>query len=67
MSPKLNSKESMNCYEKLNGVNAAGNKVKWTDNKIAELEGLETKRDAPNYQTPLKHLCVKFGYKTRKV
>jgi hypothetical protein len=29
----------MNCYEKLNGVNAAGNKVKWTDNKIAELEG----------------------------
>jgi hypothetical protein len=22
-------------------------KVKWTDNKIAELEGLETKRDAP--------------------
>jgi hypothetical protein len=34
-------------YEKLNGVNAAGNKVKWTDNKIAELEGLETKRDAP--------------------
>jgi hypothetical protein len=32
-------------YEKLNGVNAAGNKVKWTDNKIAELEGLET--DAP--------------------
>jgi hypothetical protein len=34
-------------YEKLNGVNAAGNKVKWTDNKIAELESLITKRDAP--------------------
>lgn len=34
-------------YEKLNGVNAAGNKVKWTDNKIAELDGLVTKRDAP--------------------
>jgi hypothetical protein len=34
-------------YEKLNGVNAAGNKVKWTDNKIAELEGLIAKRDAP--------------------
>jgi len=34
-------------YEKLNGVNAAGNKVKWTDNKITELEGLIAKRDAP--------------------
>lgn len=34
-------------YEKLNGVNAAGNKVKWTDNKAAELETLITKRDAP--------------------
>jgi hypothetical protein len=34
-------------YEKLNGVNAAGNKVKWTDNKITELDGLIAKRDAP--------------------
>jgi hypothetical protein len=42
-------------------------KVK-TDNKIAELEGLEPSVTLhPNYQTPLKHLCVKFGYKTRKV
>jgi hypothetical protein len=34
-------------YEKLNGVNTAGNKVKWTDNKITELDGLIAKRDAP--------------------
>jgi len=33
-------------YELLNGVNAAGNKVKWTDNKKEELATLTTKRDA---------------------
>jgi len=33
-------------YEKLNGVNAAGNKIKWTDNKKEELTNLIDKRDA---------------------
>lgn len=34
-------------YERDNGVNANGNKVKWTDTKISELKELEAKRDAP--------------------
>lgn len=34
-------------YEMENGINANGNKVKWTENKASKLQDLINKRDAP--------------------